>query len=437
MIGRIERVDEPEPGLVCLSVRAPGESLVLLLSSLPAALGAGIVEERPRGRQASEPVSQLRRHLKGAMLARVQQSQRFIALTVTRAGTTQRLIIAPRKPSGSWWLATDDDRVLVRSPGAAPIELREEHHFQDRDLDSLRRSGASVLRAHREARIGQLERQLLRQKKRLIHKRKAILGDLERATSADELHERASLILAHASAIPPKAASFEATKWGDGERTVRIELDPSRSPAEHAQELFRKARRLRRGLDLARPRLEAVESQLESLKRLGERLHAQSPETTARALDALGVSTVPQKERARRHRQAGGRPPYRKFVAADDTPVLVGRSAADNDRLTLRVAKPHDLWLHAREVTGAHVVVPLQKGKSCSSNALVDAATLAAHFSDLRGERTVDVLYTPRRFVHKRKGNAVGAVTLEREKVIAVRVEHTRLARLLESELRT
>jgi predicted ribosome quality control (RQC) complex YloA/Tae2 family protein len=85
-------------------------------------------------------------------------------------------------------------------------------------------------------------------------------------------------------------------------------------------------------------------------------------------------------------------------------------------------------------VTAAHVVVRLAKGKSCSPETLVDAATLAAHFSDLRGEPVVDVLYTPRRFVHKRKGSPIGSVTLGTEKVIAVRVEPSRVARLLESE---
>ena len=80
------------------------------------------------------------------------------------------------------------------------------------------------------------------------------------------------------------------------------------------------------------------------------------------------------------------------------------------------------------------MVVRLAKGTSCPPDTLVDAATLAAHFSDVRGEPVVDVLYTPRRYVRKRKGSAVGSVTLEREKVIAVRVEQERLGRLLAAE---
>ena len=80
------------------------------------------------------------------------------------------------------------------------------------------------------------------------------------------------------------------------------------------------------------------------------------------------------------------------------------------------------------------MLVRLVKGQTCSSEALVDAATLAAHFSDLRGEAVVDVLYTPRRFVRKRKGTAAGSVRLDKEKVIALRLEPTRLESLLQGE---
>jgi predicted ribosome quality control (RQC) complex YloA/Tae2 family protein len=180
-----------------------------------------------------------------------------------------------------------------------------------------------------------------------------------------------------------------------------------------------------------------VEAELASLIQARDELGDETPGELATKLESLGVPVTAPKEEARKRRQAGVRLPYREFMTGDSSAVLVGRGAADNDRLTLRVARPHDLWLHARGVTGAHVVVRLAKGKSCSPDALVDAATLAAHFSDLRGESVVDVLYTPRRFVHKRKGSPVGSVTLEREKVMPVRIEAARLQRLLENEKKT
>lgn len=434
MTAKIERVDQPELGLLCLTIRGKEAKGVLLLSTLPGALGAGIIDDRPRGKRATEVVSQLRRHATGATIDRIEQSNRFIRVSLTRAGTTRSLVCASRKPQGGWWLAEADGSIVVRAPGVHPIPLDEDDYFRERDLASLRDSGHDVLGAHRTARKSQLGRLLDKYCKRLSKKREAILTDLERAARADELHERAKLILAYSSAIPPNSSSFEATTWDENPRTVRIDLDPMKSAPELAQELFQKSKRLKRGLDVAPKRLEAVESELEALARLKKRFDDEAPEALAVRLAELGVPTTSPKEEARKRRQAGGRLPHREFITADATQILVGRSAADNDRLTLRVARPHDLWLHARGVTGAHVVVPLGKGKSCSPETFVDAATLAAHFSDLRGELTVDVLYTPRRFVHKRKGSAVGSVSLDREKVIAVRVEADRVARLLKSE---
>jgi predicted ribosome quality control (RQC) complex YloA/Tae2 family protein len=361
-------------------------------------------------------------------------SRRAARLSLIRADKTRFLIVSPSKPYGAWWLCETDDSVVVRAPGAPPSLPNEGEHLLAKSLDELRAEGASVLDAHQSVRTDQLARLLERHIKRLSKKREAIASDLERAATAEELHEQASLILAHLAEIPANAAFFETTTWGDDPQPIRILLDPRKSPTELAQDLFKKSKRLKRGLDVAPERLEAVETEIAELIRARDRLGENSPSELAMKLEALGVAIAAPKEEARKRRQAGARLPYREFVTVDGSSVLVGRGAADNDRLTLRVARPHDLWLHARGVTGAHVIVRLAKGKSCSPETLVDAATLAAHFSDLRGETIVDVLYTPRRFVHKRKGSPVGSVTLGTEKVIAARIESGRLERLLKSE---
>jgi predicted ribosome quality control (RQC) complex YloA/Tae2 family protein len=112
----------------------------------------------------------------------------------------------------------------------------------------------------------------------------------------------------------------------------------------------------------------------------------------------------------------------------------VGRGAAQNDALTLHVARPHDLWLHAKDRGGAHVVVSLEKGSSCPPDLLIEAAHLAAHFSDARDERIVDIQYTPRRYLRKPRGSPPGLVLVDREKVFALRKDERLLQRLLESE---
>ena len=112
----------------------------------------------------------------------------------------------------------------------------------------------------------------------------------------------------------------------------------------------------------------------------------------------------------------------------------MGRGAAHNDALTFQTARPHDLWLHAKGRTGAHVVVPLAKNHTCPGDVLVEAAHLAAHFSDARDEAVVDVQYASRRHLRKPRGSAPGLVVVDREKVLAVRMEPSLLRALLERE---
>ncbi len=126
--------------------------------------------------------------------------------------------------------------------------------------------------------------------------------------------------------------------------------------------------------------------------------------------------------------------PFRTFVTPTGARVLVGKGAAQNDQLTFQNSRPHDLWLHAKGRTGAHVVVPLAKNTTCPADLLVDAAHLAAHFSEARGEAVVEVQYTPRRYLRKPRGSAPGLVVVEREKVLAVRLEAGRVERLIEGE---
>jgi predicted ribosome quality control (RQC) complex YloA/Tae2 family protein len=111
----------------------------------------------------------------------------------------------------------------------------------------------------------------------------------------------------------------------------------------------------------------------------------------------------------------------------------VGRAGEDNAALTFEVARPHHLWMHARGIPGAHVVVPLDRGEDVRQETLLDAAHLALHFSRAAGEPRGEVAWTRARLVKRVKGGAPGQVTYTGEKVLAIRVEPTRLERLLRS----
>jgi predicted ribosome quality control (RQC) complex YloA/Tae2 family protein len=207
--------------------------------------------------------------------------------------------------------------------------------------------------------------------------------------------------------------------------------------------MFKRARRLKQGGAVASERLRDAERTAARLASVSSRLEdADTPaamEDLAREARAAAPRDVVFAERATgeakpTRRSAAPSLPYRTFRGASGARILVGRGAAHNDALTFHVARPHDLWLHAKGHTGAHVIVPLDKGRTCPSDVLVDAAHLAAHFSDARGEGVVEIQHTPRRYLRKPKGSPPGLVVVDREKVTVLRVDADRITRLLATE---
>ena len=110
----------------------------------------------------------------------------------------------------------------------------------------------------------------------------------------------------------------------------------------------------------------------------------------------------------------------RRYLSADGYEILVGRAARDNDHLTFKVAKPHDLWLHAADYPGSHVIVRNPTRKEIPHGTIIAAAQLAAHFCQARKDSKVDVHYALRKFLSKPKGAAPGLVRMSSFKTITV-----------------
>ncbi len=109
----------------------------------------------------------------------------------------------------------------------------------------------------------------------------------------------------------------------------------------------------------------------------------------------------------------------------------MGKGSEQNDELTFHIARPFDVWLHARGVPGSHVILASQKNVDVPQEALIDAAHLAHHHSQRKGEPRGEVAWTQAKFVRKPKGAGPGQVTFTREKTMVVRIEPERLERLL------
>ncbi|MEZ4946214.1 MAG: NFACT RNA binding domain-containing protein [Cyclobacteriaceae bacterium] len=100
--------------------------------------------------------------------------------------------------------------------------------------------------------------------------------------------------------------------------------------------------------------------------------------------------------------------------------IWIGKNSVNNDLLTLKYAHKDDVWLHAKDVSGSHVVIKNQSGKTIPKEVIERAAELAAYNSKRKTESLCPVAYTFKKFVRKRKGDPAGAVVVEREEVIMV-----------------
>jgi predicted ribosome quality control (RQC) complex YloA/Tae2 family protein len=100
--------------------------------------------------------------------------------------------------------------------------------------------------------------------------------------------------------------------------------------------------------------------------------------------------------------------------------IWIGKNAQSNDTLTLKYGYKEDLWLHAKDVAGSHVLIKHQAGKPFPKDVVEHAAQLAAYYSKRKNESLCPVAITPRKFVRKRKGDKPGAVVVDREEVVMV-----------------
>lgn len=111
--------------------------------------------------------------------------------------------------------------------------------------------------------------------------------------------------------------------------------------------------------------------------------------------------------------------PFKKYLVKGFE-IWVGRNAANNELLTLKYAHKDDLWLHARDVPGSHVVIKYQSGKTFPQDVIEIAGALAAYYSTRKNDTLCPVSYTQKKYVRKFKGGAIGSMKMDREEVIMV-----------------
>lgn len=432
--GAVQQVDVA-PGLVVLRVRLPGRTVWVLVASGRDG-GVGLAVSRPLRGAALAGVegerARLRAELVGARVVGLGERE----VLVDRGGVRHALRFEGQPPRASLAPRSGDEVESARA------EQADEPALLERGAELACALSESSLALRRAA----LTQALVRARSKLDRRVAAVVGDLERIDAALASAAQATAFVAEAGRVPRGAREMSVVDAATGE-TLTMKLDPARSARDELDRVFRRARRLKLGRGVAERRLVEAERAKATLLDQGAALQALDLTSDgalerllglaeqARAAAPRDFALAEPKTSARKTPRPKPRRPYRTFLGARGVPIFVGRGGADNDELTLRVARPQDLWLHAKGRAGAHVVVRLAKNASCPADVLVDAALLAAHFGGARGELTCEVQYTPRKYVRKPRGSPPGLVVVDREKVLVLRLAPGRIAELIAAEV--
>ena len=237
-----------------------------------------------------------------------------------------------------------------------------------------------------------------------VIKSKQKLQQLLQGTSNKQI---ADVLMANIHAIAKGSKQIELYNFYTS-KPITIKLNPLQSAQKNAERFYRKAKNEEKEISVLKQNIAFKEQHIEHLNQLLNQVQ-----------QTEDLKVLKQWQMHEKEEKSNTPLPYKEFWF-DDYKVLVGKNAKHNDELTLKVAKKEDLWLHAKDVSGSHVVIKQIPGKTYPQYIIEKAAQLAAFYSKRKTDSLCPVLYTPKKFVRKPKGSPAGAVVVEKEKVILV-----------------
>lgn len=215
------------------------------------------------------------------------------------------------------------------------------------------------------------------------------------------------LLMANLQAIHPGLSKITLTSFYDNQ-PIEIKLKPDLSPQKNAEVFYRKSKN--QLIEITQLQ-KAIDGKTIDLEKLKHKLNEVEAISDLKQLKQTEHQTTPKQKNVIL--------PYHEFEYKGFR-IWVGRNAEANDELTLKLAYKEDLWLHAKDVAGSHVIIKHQSGKTFPKDVIERAAQLAAYNSKRKTDSLCPVAVTPKKFVRKRKGDPPGAVVVEKENVIMV-----------------
>jgi predicted ribosome quality control (RQC) complex YloA/Tae2 family protein len=248
---------------------------------------------------------------------------------------------------------------------------------------------------------------------------------LQQSDQAEEYRQKADLLMANLHQWQPGMQNIILPDF-ETEKPILISLLPDKNAVQNAQKLYKQHQKLKRARGAVEPLLFAVQTEINYLEQVEAAIsqidNYQNPEDL-QALEEIRDELIDQKyleDLEYRSRSSNDTPGtnFHRYRSPSGFEILIGRNNVQNDQLTFRVAGDYDLWFHAQEIPGSHVLLRLEPGTIAEEADLQFTANLAAYFSRARQSDQVPVVYTQPKHVYKPKGTKPGLVVYKHETII-------------------
>lgn len=323
-------------------------------------------------------------------------------------------------PPCSSYVLPEKKVVHVEVPSACSSEEVEERFWalqQELELEALRKDLS-----------GRLGKQLQKIERRLALHRL----EREEAEGYPEAEYRAQLLQANYPRLQRGLKEIEVADWKREGEMLKIPLEPDLLPKKQIERAFKYVRKLKGRLHASLRWITELEEEKRVLEDLKRDLEACEETVSLEKIAQEHPFFAPARVETKKEKEA--RRCFRMFKTEAGCAILVGKSDRDNDRLTFSVARGNDLWLHAANFPGSHVVLQRARNQEIDEASLQDALLLALHFSKARESEVEEVTFTECKHVSKQKGAPLGKVVVSAAKTRRVVRNPERLRALLSGQ---
>ena len=285
-------------------------------------------------------------------------------------------------------------------------EMLDVFYHTKANRDRVQQQGGQLLHV--------IRKNLQRNKKKL----KKLSNELKATENADEYRIKGEVLTTYLYQIKRGMTKITLPNFYDNNKEITISLSNQLSPSQNAQKYFKKYQKLKNAVTFVNEQIELTKKEVAYLEEIQTQIELATPadlNDIKTELQQEGYIKKKQQKSKRSSRVKINKP--ESFVASDGTEILVGKNNLQNEKLTLHTAKKTDIWLHAKNIPGSHVII---KSNNPSDETLFEAAMLAAYFSKFRSSANVPIDYVQVKNIRKPNGSKPGFVIYEGQKTLTV-----------------